>query len=43
MLRRRVGGEAVGLPTWIYLPAAIGIAFVLLPLIAMLAKVDWSN
>lgn len=43
MLRRRVGGEAVGLPTWIYLPAAIGIAFVLLPLIAMLTKVDWSD
>lgn len=31
------------LPGWIYLPAAIGAAFVLLPLIAIIVKVDWSN
>ncbi|KAA0022381.1 ABC transporter permease [Antrihabitans cavernicola] len=43
MLRRRAGRAPVGLPTWIYLPAVIGIAFVVLPLVAMLAKVDWTD
>lgn len=33
----------VGLPTWVYLPAAVGTLFVVAPLIAMLATVDWAN
>lgn len=32
-----------GLPRWIYVPAVIGAIFVVLPLIAMTAKVDWSQ
>lgn len=32
-----------GLPRWIYLPAALGAAFILIPLVAMVAEVDWSN
>ncbi len=30
-------------PRWVYLPALIGASFVLLPLVAIVAKVDWSN
>jgi molybdate transport system permease protein len=32
-----------GLPRWIYLPAALGAAFVVLPLVAVVAKVDWTR
>lgn len=31
------------LPRWVYLPAGLGAAFVLLPLVAIVAKVDWAN
>lgn len=34
---------APALPRWIYLPAAAGAAFVVLPLIAVVAKVDWPR
>jgi molybdate transport system permease protein len=33
----------VGLPRWIYVPAAIGAMFVVVPLIAVAAKVDWPH
>ncbi|MCF6388995.1 ABC transporter permease [Mycobacterium sp. MBM] len=33
----------VGLPAWIYLPATLGALFVIVPLIAILAKIDWAN
>jgi molybdate transport system permease protein len=33
----------MGLPRWIYLPAAAGAVFVLLPLVAMAVKVDWPR
>lgn len=33
----------VGLPRWLYLPAALGALFVLLPLLAMVSRVDWGN
>ncbi|MET0994904.1 MAG: molybdate ABC transporter permease subunit, partial [Mycobacterium sp.] len=33
----------LGLPVWIYLPALIGGAFVIAPLAAMLATVQWSQ
>lgn len=34
---------SAGLPRWIYLPAAVGALFVLLPLVAVAAKVDWPQ
>ncbi|GAS95866.1 molbdenum-transport integral membrane protein ABC transporter modB [Mycolicibacterium canariasense] len=33
----------MGLPRWIYLPAALGTLFVVLPLLAMAVKVDWPR
>ena len=33
----------VDLPRWAYVPALVGVAFVLLPLVAIVAKVDWPN
>jgi molybdate transport system permease protein len=33
----------VGLPAWLFLPAALGGALVLLPLVGMVARVDWSG
>ncbi|RNL62620.1 molybdate ABC transporter permease subunit [Nocardioides marmoriginsengisoli] len=35
--------RTAGLPGWLYAPAALGAAFVLLPLVAIVAKVDWAN
>ncbi|HZA12095.1 ABC transporter permease [Mycobacterium sp.] len=35
--------EPAGLPRWIYVPAAVGAVFVVLPLAAMAAKVDWPR
>ena len=35
------GGTA--LPRWLYVPAALGAAFVLLPLAAIITRVDWSG
>jgi molybdate transport system permease protein len=32
-----------GLPRWIYVPAALGAVFVVLPLIAVAVKVDWPR
>ncbi|BDY32175.1 molybdate ABC transporter permease [Mycolicibacterium mageritense DSM 44476 = CIP 104973] len=32
-----------GLPRWIFLPATIGAGFVVLPLIAVVVKVDWTR
>lgn len=33
----------VDLPRWVYAPAALGAGFVLLPLVAVVAKVDWPH
>ena len=33
----------VGLPVWIYLPAVTGAVFVIVPLVAILLSIDWSN
>ena len=33
----------VGVPRWVYVPALAGAAFVLLPLVAIVAKVDWAH
>jgi molybdate transport system permease protein len=35
--------RASGLPRWIYVPAVLGAIFVVLPLVAMTVKVDWSD
>jgi molybdate transport system permease protein len=34
---------SAGLPRWLYYPAALGAIFVVLPLVAIAAKVDWSQ
>jgi molybdate transport system permease protein len=33
----------LGVPAWIYVPAALGGAFVVLPLVAIVARVDWTH
>ncbi|MDT4998614.1 MAG: molybdate transport system permease protein, partial [Mycobacterium sp.] len=35
--------HSAGLPRWLYLPAAVGAIFVVLPLVAVAVKVDWSQ
>lgn len=43
-LRRTAGGPIpVALPAWIFLPAAIGALFVIVPLIAILLSIDWPH
>ena len=42
-VRHRSGIRQVGLPVWIYLPAVVGALFAILPLIAVLTRIDWSN
>ena len=33
----------VAVPSWLYLPAAVGALFIVLPLVAVVARVDWAN
>lgn len=33
----------VGLPRWLLLPALLGAAFVVLPLVAMFTRVNWAD
>ena len=40
MPRRR---EPTGLPRWVWIPALVGAAFVVLPLVAMVTRVDWGG
>lgn len=40
---RRAGGARVGLPSWVFVPAAIGALFVLTPLVAILFRIDWAD
>ena len=40
---RRSGAPGASLPRWVYLPAAVGVMFVVVPLIAMALKVDWAR
>jgi molybdate transport system permease protein len=37
------GSRDVGLPTWVFAPAAVGALFVVLPLVAMLTRVQWGD
>jgi molybdate transport system permease protein len=34
---------SAGLPRWIYIPAAVGALFVVVPLVAVAARVDWPD
>ncbi|MFZ2177608.1 MAG: ABC transporter permease [Rhodococcus sp. (in: high G+C Gram-positive bacteria)] len=43
MIRTRSARIPSGLPVWIYVPAAVGGLFVVLPLFAMLTTVDWTR
>ena len=38
-----MGTSRLGLPAWLFAPAALGAAFVALPLVAMLTQVEWSH
>jgi len=40
---KRPGGAPSGLPGWVFAPAAVGGLFVLLPLVAILTRVQWSH
>ncbi len=40
---RPIRAPGVSLPRWVYLPAAAGAIFVVLPLLAIALKVDWSR
>ncbi len=40
---RHVGPTRVGMPGWIYLPAAVGTSFVVVPLVAILLRIDWGR
>lgn len=40
---RRGNDVRIGLPAWIFVPAAIGALFVVAPLVAILSKIDWAN
>lgn len=33
----------IGLPRWVYVPAALGAVFVVLPLLALAGRVDWTQ
>ncbi|WP_308160557.1 ABC transporter permease [Mycolicibacterium goodii] len=43
MTRRTGEPVQVGLPAWIFVPAAIGAMFVVVPLIAILLKIEWPR
>jgi len=40
---RRGGSLEIGTPNWLLLPALVGISFVVLPLVAMLTRIDWGH
>ncbi|HEY5842241.1 MAG TPA: ABC transporter permease [Mycobacterium sp.] len=41
--KRGSAGTGSGLPGWVFLPAVLGGVFIVLPLVAMLVKVQWSQ
>lgn len=43
MLLTPAATRAVGLPRWVFVPALLGALFVLLPLVSIVAEVDWRN
>ncbi len=42
-MNKRSPGHGLGLPGWIFLPAAIGVTFILLPVAALTLRADWTN
>ena len=40
---RAIGAPGAALPRWVYPPAALGVVFVVVPLVGMAVKVDWSR
>src|SRR6185312_6710138 len=38
--RRRIVGPPV--PRWLYVPAALGLLFLVMPLVALLVRADWA-
>ncbi|MBY6411067.1 molybdate ABC transporter permease subunit [Rhodococcus sp. BP-252] len=40
---RRGNDVRVGIPAWVFVPAAIGALFVVAPLVAIILKIDWPN
>ena len=38
---RAIGAPGAALPRWVYPPAALGVVFVVVPLVGMAVKVDW--
>lgn len=42
-MSRRSGSLEIGTPNWLLLPALVGIAFVVLPLVAMLTRIEWGH
>jgi molybdate transport system permease protein len=40
---RTAGFVEVGIPRWVYVPATVGALFVVTPLVAILAKIDWPQ
>ena len=40
---RSCGLIQVGLPRWVYLPAAVGALFVIVPLVGILLEIDWAH
>ena len=42
-MSRRPGARGPGLPGWIYVPACVAAVFIVLPLVAVAAKVDWPQ
>lgn len=40
---RRRAARPAGVPRWVYVPATLGAAFVVLPLVAIAARVDWPR
>lgn len=42
-VRRSADTPRTALPSWVYAPAALGAAFVVLPLVAIALRVDWRN
>jgi molybdate transport system permease protein len=42
-LRARRGGRRSGIPPVLWLPAALGLAFLVLPLVALLLRAPWRN
>jgi len=39
----RGGTVPVALPAWLYLPACLGALFVVIPLVAIIARIDWPH